>query len=157
VTPPGPQGSQWDFQDLLAPARVDPCPPPQSFLHVAPSQPRGRGSTKRAVAVGTGLSPQTRSVTSYKSSCNVFLLQRAFQARDKREAGKVKLGSWDEKQALSVPCFSGRNRLCLRRRPFAASAATWVYVNIQKRRERETGAVARIQGLWRLGAGLLMV
>lgn len=96
VTPPGPQGSQWDFQDLLAPARADPCPPPQSLLHVAPSLPRGRGSTKRTMAVGTGLSPQTRPAMSRKSSCNVFLLQRAFQARDKRDeyyAGKVKLGS----------------------------------------------------------------
>lgn len=41
VTPPGPQGSQWDFQDLLAPARADPCPPPQSLLHVAPPYPEG--------------------------------------------------------------------------------------------------------------------
>lgn len=62
----------------------------------SPSLPRGRGSTKRTMAVGTGLSPQTRPAMSCKSSCNVFLLQRAFQARDKRDeyyAGKVKLGS----------------------------------------------------------------
>lgn len=106
---------------------------------------------KEAVFVGTGLSPQTRSVTSYKSSYSVFQLQRTFQTRDKTGAGKVKVGSWDEKRPLSAPCFSGRNWLPLRSLPFSASAATWVFVNIQKHKEQETGAVSRIQGHWRLG------
>ena len=116
-----------------------PLPPPATCPCSPLPAPRKR-EPEESHGCLNGLSPWTRLVQSYKSSCKVSLLQRVFHATDKGAecpVGKVNPGSWDENSwALFALHFPGRNQLCLRSGPvhFSASAAAWVCVNFQKHR-----------------------